>query len=484
MNDASAAHLDAGRGEGVRELAMRADAAPADGWTPAALTAAAAVALGQALVINNGGYDPVAIAGLALSFVLLACALGGRALPALERGGAGLVVAIMGVGALAQFAEHAALRPAAYLAFEHPRSAPFLVGVALAAVLTGSALSPRSWLGRAHLPVLLAIYFALGVWIIHASPRPHIDVHTFHLEAIDALLSGKNPYAITMRYIYDGGGPYRPDLVANGRVLHGYPYPPLLLLLALPGHVLGGDHRYGELVAMTLSAALMAYARPGRLATLAATLFLFMPRTFHLLENAWTEPYVILLLSAVLWCAMRGSRLLVVALGLFLAVKQYGVFLLPPLGLLLPRAWPARRLARLLAGAVAVAAAVTLPLVLWDLRACLHSLLAPGAGGVRLDALSFVAWFARVTGRVLPRWLGFAALVPAWIYALARRRRTPAAAAAGVALTALAFFSFGMQAFLNHYALALAGMWWAVAVAASPVPVTPPQARAQLAPSP
>mgnify|MGYP006171638511 CR=1 FL=1 len=46
-----------------------------------------------------------------------------------------------------------------------------------------------------------------------------------------------------------------------------------LVLLALPGH-LAGDFRYAQLLATTLAAALMAYTRPGRLAILAAALFL------------------------------------------------------------------------------------------------------------------------------------------------------------------------------------------------------------------
>ena len=52
-------------------------------------------------------------------------------------------------------------------------------------------------------------------------------------------------------------------MVAGDRVLYGYSYPPLLLLLALPGQILAGDLRYSHLLALTIAGALIACARPG-----------------------------------------------------------------------------------------------------------------------------------------------------------------------------------------------------------------------------
>ena len=113
---------------------------------------------------------------------------------------------------------------------------------------------------------------------------------------------------------------------------------------------------------MTLAAACMAYTRRGRLGGLAAGLYLFTPRNLFVLEQSWTEPFVVLFLAATVWCAARHPRVAPVALGLFLAVKQYAVLALP-LALLIGR--PPMTFAgfrRIAVPAVVVAAVVTLPL--------------------------------------------------------------------------------------------------------------------------
>src|SRR5262249_36858695 len=121
-------------------------------------------------------------------------------------------------------------------------------------------------------------HFAVGAWIIRSSPNPHIDVYVFQQESCQALLRGENPYALRFPNIY---GPsafvYGPGLKTEDRVNFGFPYPPLSLYMALPGYLLTGDHRYSQLAAVTLAAALLAYARPGLIARLAAMLYLFTP---------------------------------------------------------------------------------------------------------------------------------------------------------------------------------------------------------------
>jgi len=78
-----------------------------------------------------------------------------------------------------------------------------------------------------------------------------------------------------------------PDTVVAGRVLIGFPYPPLSLLLGLPGLLLacalrrcrGADRHRG---ADRLCAS-------GRVAPLSATLLLSSPRTLFVIEQAWTN---------------------------------------------------------------------------------------------------------------------------------------------------------------------------------------------------
>jgi hypothetical protein len=127
-----------------------------------------------------------------------------------------------------------------------------------------------------------------------------------HGEAFYALRRGQNPYQITFENIYGAGsGFYNPQAVAGNRVLFGYPYPPLSLLLALPGYLAAGDYRYSELAAWVASAAFIGYARPAILAKLAAALLLTQPRGFFVLEQGWTEPIAVLMLAVVIFGMSR-----------------------------------------------------------------------------------------------------------------------------------------------------------------------------------
>src|SRR6185437_7177466 len=116
-------------------------------------------------------------------------------------------------------------------------------------------------------------------------------------------------------------------------LLFGFPYPPLSLLLVLPGYLLG-DFRYAHLAATTLAGALIALSRPGRIATAAAALFLFTPRGFFVLEAGWTEPMAVLMLAALVFAACRAPRASPMIVGLLLVTKQYLVLAAPLVWLL------------------------------------------------------------------------------------------------------------------------------------------------------
>jgi 4-amino-4-deoxy-L-arabinose transferase-like glycosyltransferase len=311
--------------------------------------------------------------------------------------------------------------------------------------------------------------------MIRSSPLPKIDVFAFQQIGPEALLSGKNPYAIEMPDIYHGTqqerdrAVYGQGLMEGGKLKFGFPYPPLSLYLATAGYRLAGDHRYAQLVALTLAGLLIASCRPGRTAALAAVLLLFTPRAFFILGRGWTEPFVVLMLAATVFCACRGWKLLPVALGLLLASKQYMVLAIPLAYLLVPgwRDW--RRYLLLVVGAVVVAAVVSAPLVLWDWRAFVHS-----AGTVqklapfREDALSYLVWIDHQWHRRYDVKVGFAAMAVGLVLALWRCPRDAGGFAAGVAMVYLPFIAFNKQAFANYYLFVIGAL--CCAVAAAPLP--------------
>jgi hypothetical protein len=240
----------------------------------------------------------------------------------------------------------------------------------------------------------------------------------------------------------------------------------------------------------------IGYCRRGRVAMLAAALLLFTPRVFFVLGRGWTEPFVVMLLAATIFCACRRSRWLPVALGLFLATKQYLIFALPLTFFLLPpstgsgqasvsgaestssittgfpRSIPWRDWFSLLWKSVLVAAIVTLPFVFWNYHAFVKSTVTvQELSPFRWDALSYLVWYG-FRGHLVTQpltavfWSTFAASA-ALVWSLWRAPRTPAGFAAALALLSLAFFAFNKQAFCNYYFFAIGAMCCAIAASGS-----------------
>jgi hypothetical protein len=441
-------------------------ARPPERWISATALAGAAVALGHAIQLKNGSLEPEAVVWVTVALALAILAAVAPPIPRLEALGPTPALAVLGAGLAWHFADLLTRPAGVFLRLESPAAyEPFLVGCAGAAVLAGAGLARRARVGGVAFPLLVLTYLFMGGWIVRASPDPFVDVVVVHRDAIAALLRGIDPYAITFPNIYPEGSiySYPAELLRDGRTVFGFPYPPLSLILSVPGHLLGGDYRYSQVIAMGAAALLTAYARPGAVARTAAAVMLFTPRGFFVIEQGWTEPFVILLLAAAVFCAVRAPRLLGVAFGLFVATKQYALIAIP-LALWLVQG---RRTALpdlyLKAGIAALA--VTAPLALWHLREFFVSVvLLQIQLPLRPDALSYLAWLAQNGGPQLPAWIAFAALVPVAVLAVARIPRTPAGFAMAVAVALLVFFALNKAAFANYYFLVIGAMCCSIAL--------------------
>ena len=328
--------------------------------------------------------------------------------------------------------------------------------VAAAVPLAGLALAGRTSSSRWSVAGLLLIYLALGIGTIAGAPTPPIDVWAWHREALDALFSGRNPYAMTMPNIYGAASSqyYGPGLVAGDRVLMGFQYPPLSLFLAVPGYLVG-DYRYSLLIAGAVTGGVLYLSRPGRIGAVAAALWLFSPIAFFVIGCGWTDSFAVLFLAMTAFAASRRSRWTFVPLGLLFAVKQYAV-LAAPLVLLLPaieNGEPVRGQIRLLLKAAAVGIAVTAPMFLLNPSAMFRDLIVfQVLQPFRAESLSIPGWWHQVMqGGQLPVWLCFVAIVPATLVALWRRRMTACGFPLGTAFVLMVFFAFGKQAFVNYY---------------------------------
>lgn len=419
------------------------------------------MALAYALYVGRGGPGPIPLGLLAVALLAAGAAVARRRplrLPILRGIGR-----LLGFGLAVQFALLFVWPVTDPLLLGGPSNyLPFWLGLTVAAVVAALPMFGLSKTGWRRIVALAVIHLAIGIWVIESAPDPHIDLWYMQVDGVRALIDGVNPYLPIYENIHGADTTYYgPGLVVDGELTIGFPYPPLSLLLVLPGELLAGEVRYAHLVAIELSALVMAATRPGPVAPKGALLYLFTPWTFLMAVGSWTEPLVVLLLSIGVLAAVRAPRVVGPALGLLIAVKQYALLGLPLALLLLAPDRQARW--RIGWQSVAVAAAVTIPFVLWDIDAFSWSTLGSIAGQVfRPDTLSYLAvlpgdWGPRLSVVASLVLLPAAALV-AW-----RAPRTPSGFAISFAFMLMAFFAFSRQGGGNYFFAVIGALCCAVA---------------------
>jgi hypothetical protein len=213
----------------------------------------------------------------------------------------------------------------------------------------------------------------------------------------------------------------------------------------------------------------MAFGRRRGLGAIAAALYLTTPRIFFVLEQSWTEPFLVLGASAVIFAACRHSRLVPWLFGAFIALKQYLVFALPAAALLVHRPLDRRKLLMFLERSAILGAVVTLPFVVWNPGAFWTSVVTlQFHQPFRADALSVLSWWVAQGHEPPPVAISFVAAAAASALALWRLPRTPAGFGAAISLTFLAFFVFNKQAFCNYYFFVIGALCASVAAWRAP----------------
>src|SRR5690242_4496344 len=197
------------------------------------------VNLGQALAANRGNFSGPAIGFLAIAAAALIASFGDW--PRNPTGATTILIACGLALALAQMAIHPPGLTLRITAAEYRR---YLIALLCLCAVTALLWRPR-W-RRLWFPALAIAHVAMAAFTVRYA-HPEIDVLTFQRDAARALLAGSNPYALTFPDPYYGKPLhfYGEGLAAGGRLLFGFPYPPLSLLLVLPAS-LAGDVRYAH----------------------------------------------------------------------------------------------------------------------------------------------------------------------------------------------------------------------------------------------
>lgn len=426
----------------------------------------AAFFLALAIQDNGGEYSPIALAWLSLAIVAaLGAAFAPVGVPDSRRALHATLAACATIFAALWLRPLGGVPP--WIAFLVSLGACTLVAAMVA------RLSRFPLLRRLFFPLFLVLYALMGVSTVREArhfeqtlPRFQFqvrnDVQIFAQEGARLLSAGQNPYSVRMPNVLGGDLPYYYEGATgkDGKLPFGYPYLPLSLYFSLPGHWLG-DFRFAHVFALAGAAWFLATARPSLTSQLAATLFLLFPPTIFVLLLSWIEPVSLFFLGATLWCAFRAPRWLFLALGCLLASKQYTVFLLALLPLLAPEKWRS-----VLWQSLVVAAALTLPLALWDWEGFSRSVLEiQFKQPFRTDSLSYLVTYFEATGRQLSPFWGFAALLAGLAVGLRRAPRDAMGWCSAGAVAYLGFFAFNKQAFANYYFWPFALLVGAVAIA-------------------
>jgi len=431
----------------------------------------AAWSIGAAIDPQRPPADPAA-----LRYVLLGAAFTAVAVwaPMLRRVPTWLGAGALGVGALAvvvQIRGSWSDRPAIYLDTSSFGRLHVVVAAALLAAV-GLVLVPERL--RVVPAALVAVaVLAGGAWIVDHSPAPAIDVYTFHQDAADALFAARDPYVaddVRFRNIYGSTDSY-PDGFADARHVDvGYLYPPLSLVSVAAAKGVAGDPRWAHVLALAATAFLVALVAPGRAGALSGALgvavLLTTPSVWFVLEQAWTEPLVLLALTATVCCAARWRPGLPFALGALVVTKQYALVLLPLAVLLVP--WAIARSRRFLVPLLGTAAVLTVPFVARHPADAWRSLVtAHWRQPFRADSLSLRAWwFEQGHGVVTPA-VGLVVTGLIVVLCVCLAPRTPSGFAASAALVLTCLF-LGGNSFANYYWLVVGAL--TLAVAASPLP--------------
>ena len=411
---------------------------PPTRWPAVAVLAAWAL-IGLGISAHDGEWSGWGLAALLGAFVLvLVVAISGRAL---SMPGRRELAAALAVSLLA-----AVVHPAYRLM--HVRGAGVVAVDVLAAVTVAAALAtllrrPGPWVWW---PVA-ALAAATGIVTIVVVPDPHIDVWFLLQQSSDGLRHGQDMYRQHWQHSH--------GLQAI------YPYLPWTTVLLAPFRWLATDVRAGLLLASLLTSWQLRRLAPMAPAAL-ALLVLAHPHWAFLIDQSWTEPLLLALLTGAVLAVSRGrTGLAVLALAGALACKQHVVLLLPVFA-----AWPAFGLRRA-AQSAALAFAAVLPWLLWSPHQFWHDAVKANLDlGVIPRALCVPSLLLRHDIAV-GFWFTLAALALAYTVAYLRVPRTASGVALGSALVLLALDLANKQSFFNHYTLPLGLLVVALAAASS-----------------
>ncbi len=266
-------------------------------------------------------------------------------------------------------------------------------------------------------------------------------------------LSGLNPYTQTYADLYNGGYDYAP----------GLNYWPGYYFWSAPFRLLG-DIRLGSVVADAVTAVLLLkltakFGADESLQYLMVLSWLSFPVSLFVLEQAWIEPVIVMLMTGLLWCGLTKRWVAAgILLGILSGMKQH-MLLLSALTLCYFYRHCARREFYKVLGWASATFTVTVALFLLVSGQAFiqQTIVTYFQRETRLDSLSLTAYLANEHGLIANNYLLITIYLIALLVSLALILRAnpvtwshwPAALFVSYGVLFLA----GKQAFCNYYYL-------------------------------
>jgi hypothetical protein len=298
-----------------------------------------------------------------------------------------------------------------------------------------------------------------GLEVIRVSPVPDIDVWTVQKAGAEALLDGKNPYAVVAVADTDP----ETDFTVP------YCYPPFPIYMGTLALAARGDVRHPLLAALLAAGFAMRFiarrrkrerhALPSLLEDSPALFFWLAPPVFMVLDRSWIDPFQIALITLGVAAFVGGRKTLAaVLLGVAISSKQSMFFVYPLAAIILAfdlRRWVIMGIAALVP---------VLPFLAWDFRRLKYANFDFMNGlGARHDGLCFSTWVYNTFQVTFPPQITFVASAAVVAAACLRRpleapqrtRYAPLGFARALVATYLVFFFLNRWAFANYYFLVI-----------------------------
>lgn len=168
---------------------------------------------------------------------------------------------------------------------------------------------------------VVLFYAFLSVWTITNSPKPVIDAFYNMKEAGLLVISGGNPYSHMYTQVYKG-------IISNY-----FTYLPFSFIFTLPFTLLTGDPRYSIIFANIACAVLfsrLAKSNNKKMTYLFITVFLFLPRSFYMLEHMYIDPLIFFFfILSIYFLVQNKTKSFLLSLALFFSFKQNLLLLFP-----------------------------------------------------------------------------------------------------------------------------------------------------------